>query len=594
MNNLSPSPSIHPRGTDPRTIPDPSMFQPGSPGADWLASMTPSKTIKISTDPDRKPRAVSSTGGVVPPPSMKNLFGSGAEEPSVPSVVPSPSELQLSLLKMTEELERSRALMNERFEELQAREDLLQTTINESVQEALKDYILKNPPLQPSSEQEPLPIPKVSPVVARDSEIMLSHPIHTAIQSICSSDILDRLISRFDLPSQYVNDKREVASVFDFHIRSLERYEKLRDVFDHDPKGADLILAVHKFRSLFSSYKKDIDPQLLDWLTLLALSGQNDVLHDKVQAALEVACSVRFSDRQILFQDMMTSGVLPDVAVQPDVLNSIGAMELRDLSNLTSSCLALKSICHFVVSYCGHFDDIMTKAQDAETAFINKQYADTDDCQARFSAEQKEYNMVVVWFGADFLVPFKRARLFLKKCPMHVKKQFADDSELSVHMTWLHFKTAMALAWSVAMKKRRMKIDLGIELEEVISFSDSALDNSPIAEPLAAAPAAPPATNFTADIDDVFVDIKCKDCDGPGLFKYSTRKIQWLKDKFLENYHEPNRCPKHKALADAEPNASGNDVKPSVPVPALPITPSFSPTQTGNRFGSRRAPLTPP
>jgi hypothetical protein len=306
---------------------------------------------------------------------------------------------------MTEELERSRALTDKRFEELQAREDLLQTTINDSVREALQDYIQKNPPNQPIPGQASLLDPKVSPVVARDSGTMPSHPIHTAIQTICSSDILDRLISRFDLPVQYVNDKREVASVFDFHIRSLERYDKLRDAFDHDPKGADLILAVHKFRSLYSSYKKNIDPQLLDWLTLLALSNKDEVLHDKVHAALKVACSVRLVERQTLFNNMMISGVLPDVAVQSDMLNSVGALELRDLSDLTSSCSALKSICHFVVSYCGHFDDTMSKAQDAELSFINKQYADTDDCQARFSAEQKEYNLVVVWFGSDLIFP---------------------------------------------------------------------------------------------------------------------------------------------------------------------------------------------
>ena len=235
-------------------------------------------------------------------------------------------------------------------------------------------------------------------------------------------------------------------------------------------------------------------------------------------------------------------------------------------------------------------------SQDAELCFINKLYADTDDCQARFSAKQKEYNLVMVWFGADFLVPFKRARLCLKKCPMHVKKLFADDSKLSVHMTWLHFKTAMALAWCVAMKKRRMKIDLGLDVEGIIPFSDSNLIITPTAKPSASAPAAAHAGSFTAGKDDVLVDIKCKDCDGPGLFKYSTRKIQWLKDKFLENYHEPNRCPKHKALADAERNApsTGNDVKPFIPVPAQPIIPSFSPAQTGNRFGSRRAPLAPP
>ena len=155
---------------------------------------------------------------------------------------------------------------------------------------------------------------------------------------------------------------------------------------------------------------------------------------------------------------MMTSGVLPDVSADSDVLNSIGAMETFDPSDQTSS-LALKPVCNFVVQHCGHFDDIISKAQEAESCFIDKRYADTDGCQARFSAEQKEYNLVMVWFGADFLVPFKRARLFLKKCPMHVKKQFADDYELSVHMTWMMFKTEMALAWSVAVKKRRMKID---------------------------------------------------------------------------------------------------------------------------------------
>ena len=287
----------------------------------------------------------------------------------------------------------------------------------------------------------------------------------------------------------------------------------------------------------------------------------------------------------------MISGVLPDVAVQSDVLNSVGAMELRDLSDLTSSCLALKSICHFVVSYCGHFDDIMSKAQDAELSFINKQYADTDDCQARFSAEQKEYNLVVVWFGADFLVPFKRARLFLKKCPMHVKKQFADDSELSVHVTWLQFKTAMALAWSVAMKKRRMKIDLGLDVEEIVPSPDSAL--TPIANSSASDPATAPAASFTADIDDVLVDIKCKDCDGSGLFKYSSRKIQWLKDKFKENYHEPNRCARHKAIADAERSASSSESSPEndITPPSIPISPL--PKVGPVRFGSRRTPNSP-
>ena len=51
---------------------------------------------------------------------------------------------------------------------------------------------------------------------------------------------------------------------------------------------------------------------------------------------------MRFVERQTLFNNTTISGVLPDVAVQSDVLNSVGAIELRDLSDLTSSCLALK------------------------------------------------------------------------------------------------------------------------------------------------------------------------------------------------------------------------------------------------------------
>ena len=100
-------------------------FQAGSPGADWLASMTTSKTIKIPADPGRKPKAASTHGFVVPPPSQKNIFGSGDEEPHEPSpAVPSPAQLQFSLIQtMIEELERSRALMEQRFEDLQARED---------------------------------------------------------------------------------------------------------------------------------------------------------------------------------------------------------------------------------------------------------------------------------------------------------------------------------------------------------------------------------------------------------------------------------------------------------------------------------------
>ena len=58
-------------------------------------------------------------------------------------------------------------------------------------------------------------------------------------------------------------------------------------------EGAELILAIHTFRDLFSSYKKGLDCELIDWLTMYALANQSDVLLDKVQASLEVACSVK-------------------------------------------------------------------------------------------------------------------------------------------------------------------------------------------------------------------------------------------------------------------------------------------------------------
>ena len=161
-----------------------------------MASVTPSKTIKIPADPGRKPKAVSTHGVVVPPPSQKNLFGSGAEEPhEPPPAVPSPAQLQFSLIQtMTEDLERSRALMDQRFEDLQAREDILQITISEGIQFALDQYIKNNPVIRVNADNSPDLLIKV-PQVARDTGTQPIHPTQTAIQKICgSSDILDRLI----------------------------------------------------------------------------------------------------------------------------------------------------------------------------------------------------------------------------------------------------------------------------------------------------------------------------------------------------------------------------------------------------------------
>ena len=162
------------------------------------------------------------------------------------------------------------------------------------------------------------------------------------------SCLLARLMSKFKLPSHFRDERKEVVSMFDFYHRAMEKYDKLTEVFNGPLDGADLILAVHKFRDLMSSYKDLTGSELLDWLTLYAISCQSDVLHDKVSASLEVACSIRFVDRQTLFNQMMSSGVLPEVSGgSSDILDSVGAKEL-----ISSNCsaLALKSVCNFVVS----------------------------------------------------------------------------------------------------------------------------------------------------------------------------------------------------------------------------------------------------
>jgi hypothetical protein len=386
-----------------------------------------------------------------PPPLQKNLFPPdlGLDE------VRDGHEVEMlkmakQMQHMTEELERSRALMDLKMADLQTREDRLQATIQDSVNQALEAYALNNPPTpSPSPTAVSDPVPVATSVRSENSGV---HDSQSAIQMICgSSNILARLMSKFKLPSIYKDERHEVASVIDLYHRSVRKYDKLADVFNGSLDGADLILAVQKFRDLMESYKEGIGPELLDWLTLYAVSCQSDVLHDKVAASLEVACSIRFVDRQTVFNEMMSSGVLPEVSTkQTDILHTVGAKEL-----IASNCstLALKSVCNFVVSYCGHFADILSKALKAEKEYKDMRFADTEDCQALFSAELKAYNQVMVWFGGDFMLPLMRARLFISKCPPHVKKQYAEDCDLRVGMTWQQFKQKMAQNWAVAFKK---------------------------------------------------------------------------------------------------------------------------------------------
>ena len=75
-----------------------------------------------------------------------------------------------------------------------------------------------------------------------------------------------------------------------------------------------------------------------------------------------VACGVLTSGRKTVFDQMMISGVLPEAIGPSDILRSLGARELF----APSGAQALKSVRQFVVSYCGYFDDILVKAQDAE------------------------------------------------------------------------------------------------------------------------------------------------------------------------------------------------------------------------------------
>ena len=230
-------------------------------------------------------------------------------------------------------------------------------------------------------------------------------------------------------------------------------------------------------------------------------------------------------------------------------------------------------------------------------------FADTEDCQALFSAELKAYNQVMVWFGGDFMLPLMRARLFISKCPPHVKKQYAEDCDLRVGMTWQQFKQKMARNWVVAFKKRRMMIDLGIQPKD--DFTPETPDIP--ADPTSVVPPVDPITPaFNSGVGDTMVDLKCKE-EGCGVsFPYSQEKIDWLRAHFGENLllllscgSMPSCCPTHKAVADADASrvqdrrnsskSPENPVQvPDVQVPAVPDPSKLPPS--GNRFGSRRTP----
>ena len=133
-----------------------------------------------------------------PPPSQKNLFPPDPD----PDEVRDGHEEEMTkmgnqLLQMTQELERTRALMDLKLADLQAREDRLQATIQTSVNQALEEYVSNNPPI-PSPSPQPAPAPIPADADARSiSGNDDAHDSTSAINMIRgSSNLLSRLMSR--------------------------------------------------------------------------------------------------------------------------------------------------------------------------------------------------------------------------------------------------------------------------------------------------------------------------------------------------------------------------------------------------------------
>ena len=80
---------------------------------------------------------------------------------------------------------------------------------------------------------------------------------------ICAEEnAMSRLISRFRLPEEFRSERNEFHSVTDFYLSLVEKYDKLKIVFDSALQGADLILAIRRFRELMLSYKDTLTDQL--------------------------------------------------------------------------------------------------------------------------------------------------------------------------------------------------------------------------------------------------------------------------------------------------------------------------------------------
>ena len=181
------------------------------------------------------------------------------------------------------------------------------------------------------------------------------------------------------------------------------------------------------------------------------------------------------------------------------------------------------------------------------------------------------------------MLPLERAQLFLRNSPIHVRRQFADNSELRIGMTWQCFTTRLASAWTVAFKKKRMMLDIGLDVEKEEPIVDVIVPV--LGDPASAdSPTPPVAPSFKADVDDVTIELSCKE-EGCGVpFPYSQNKIDWLRDKFKDNFKMPSRCPTHKIVADANREKAAAD---STGLPPA-VVDNPTPKAQNNRFGTRR------
>ena len=509
-----------------------------------------------------------------------NLFGSAGSPSAGSSAESDELRARETELIRAAELTDKEAFLDQKLAEIQSREDDLEALVRKSVEEVLQEIKFKEIADEAVADVGGIGATRLDEA-ADDAALFGSDDgnrsfLSFSISQICAEEnVMSRLIARFRLPEEFRSEKNEVHSVTDFYLRSVKKYDRLKTVFDSNPQGADLILAVHRFRELMISYKDTLSDQLLDALTIVALAHQSDQLGDKVNDSLSVACGVLTSGRKTVFDQMMISGVLPEAIGPSDILRSLGARELF----APSGAQALKSVRQFVVSYCGYFDDILVKAQEAGFAHATMVFDESMDLQARFSAEKRSFNSAVMWFDDEFIRPLKRAQLFLSKLPGYVKLKFAEDKDLPVTITWDQFKRDVSEVWVAAVKKQRMMQGMGLLTPAIIEekCSESAMSASPQDSP----------------DSEKMVKIMCRTV-ACGMFEYPASKIEWLKEKFKDDYHPPARCVKCKAEHDKLRNNSSfnTELEDNGEQTAAPAEEPLSPPAPvpKNRFGTRRTP----